>query len=107
MIRIDRSRLAFEYELTLGHFGLPHIDGVEPEVRKIEKGGIAGMTATIPGRRVALIAYHGWDNIEVRSHVDRNAEASESTVLYVQKKRLQKNLPMELIIAIFVIDCHR
>ena len=29
VIRVDRSRLAFEYELTLGHFGLPHIDGIK------------------------------------------------------------------------------
>jgi uncharacterized membrane protein len=105
VIRVDRSRLAFEYELTLGHFGLPHIEGVEPEVEKIERGVIAGMTASIPGmtasipgRKVAMIAYHGWDKIEVRSHAERNAEAGESTVLYVQKKRLQKNPPMELMI---------
>ena len=26
VIRVDRSRLAFEYELTLGHFGLPHFN---------------------------------------------------------------------------------
>jgi uncharacterized membrane protein len=98
VIRVDRSRLAFEYELTLGHFGLPHIDGVAAELMKFEKGGIAGMTASIPGRKVALIAYHGWDNIAVRTHTKRNAEAGESTVLYVQKKRLQKNPPMELMI---------
>jgi uncharacterized membrane protein len=98
VIRIDRSRLAFEYELTLGHFGLPHLDGVEPKIGKIEKDGMAGMTASIPGRKVALIAYHGWDKIEVRNHAERNAEAGESTVLYVQKKRLQKNPPMELMI---------
>jgi hypothetical protein len=98
VIRIDRSRLAFEYELTLGHFGLPHIDGVEPEVEKIEKSGVVGMKASIPGRSVALVAYHGWDGIEVRTHADRNAEAGESTVLYVRKKRLQKNPPMELMI---------
>ena len=105
VIRVDRSRLAFEYELTLGHFGLPHIGGVKPEVEKIAGGdtagmitSIPGMTASIPGRKVALIAYHGWDNIAVRTHTNRNAEAGESTVLYVQKKRLQKNPPMELMI---------
>ena len=27
VIRVDRSRMAFEHELTLGHFGLPHING--------------------------------------------------------------------------------
>jgi hypothetical protein len=28
IIQVDSSRLAFEYELTLGHYGMPHIDGV-------------------------------------------------------------------------------
>ncbi|MFY9853244.1 MAG: DUF2264 domain-containing protein, partial [Terracidiphilus sp.] len=27
VVRVDRCRLAFEHELTLGHFGLPHMDG--------------------------------------------------------------------------------
>ncbi|MEX0986599.1 MAG: DUF2264 domain-containing protein, partial [Bacteroidales bacterium] len=98
VIRVDRSRLAFEYELTLGHFGLPHIDGVMPEVGKIENKKIKGMTASIPGRKVALIAYHGWDSIELRTHAERNAEAVESTVLYVQKKRVDKSPPMELMV---------
>ncbi len=27
VMRVDRCRLAFEHELTLGHFGLPHMEG--------------------------------------------------------------------------------
>ena len=38
VIRVDRSRMAFEHELTLGHFGLPHIEGSEPVVRQYEDG---------------------------------------------------------------------
>jgi hypothetical protein len=32
VLRVDRFRMAFEYELTLGHYGLFHIDGVVPKL---------------------------------------------------------------------------
>ena len=35
VIRVDRCRLAFEHELTLGHFGLPHMDGKKAGVQTI------------------------------------------------------------------------
>lgn len=35
----DRSRMAFEHELTVGHFGLPHIDGKPAEVRQFDMDG--------------------------------------------------------------------
>lgn len=38
VIRVDRCRMAFEHELTLGHFGLPHIDGKPAEIRRYEDG---------------------------------------------------------------------
>jgi hypothetical protein len=98
VIRIDRSRLAFEYELTLGHFGMPHMNGVESEVSRYEEGNKKVITASIPGRKVALISYHGWDEMKHLVHRGRNAEAEESTVLYVRKKRMDKNPEIELMI---------
>lgn len=98
VIRVDRSRLAFEYELTLGHFGLPHLDGKMAEVEVIEAENKKIITAAIKGRRVALIAYSGWDNIGSRVHNNCNAEADDSTVIFVHKKRTAKNPPMELMI---------
>ena len=74
------------------------MDGVAPELTRFEDENCRRISASIPGRKVALVAYRGWDNIEVLSHDGRNAEANESTVLYVQKKRLEKNPPMELMI---------
>ncbi len=44
-IRVDRSRLAFEHELTLGHFGLTHIKGIKPIVKKFESGNKKLITA--------------------------------------------------------------
>ncbi len=102
VIRVDRSRLAFEYELTLGHFGLPHINGERALVEQFEEEGRKVITAAIRGRRVALVSYHGWDRVDYTVHRDRNAEADESTVVFVHKKRLQKNPPVELMITVML-----
>jgi hypothetical protein len=99
VIRIDRSRLAFEHEATLGHYGLPHVGGEKARVARFEEGTRITLTASIPGRKVALIAYRGWDGLDTLVHAGCNAEAEESTVLYAFKKRLAKNPAMELMIA--------
>ncbi len=102
VIRVDRSRLAFEYELTLGHFGLPQIKGKKPVVSKFEYDNRKVITAEIEGRRVAMICYRGWDSLETLVHTNRNAEADESTVIFAHKKRLQKNPPMELMVTVLL-----
>lgn len=101
-IRVDRSRLAFEHELTLGHYGLPHLEGKKAAVHQFEDETKKGMTASVPGRQLALIMYHGWDRISSLVHRDRNAEAEESTVLYVYKRRTAKNPAMELMISVML-----
>ena len=102
VIRVDRSRLAFEYELTLGHFGLPHLDGIKAVINHFEIGDTKVITASIPGRQIALITYNGWDNLERFVHNNRNAEADKSTVIYAYKKRMAKNPPMELMISVML-----
>lgn len=102
VIRIDRSRLAFEYELTLGHFGLPHIDNKKAKVKQFEDETKKVITASIKGRKLALIVYNGWDKVSSLVHKGRNAEADESTVLYAYKKRTSKNPPMELMITVML-----
>ena len=102
IIRVDRSRMAFEYELTLGNYGLPHIKGVKAIVKQFEDGNRKVITATIPGRSVALITYNGWDEVKSLTHEGRNAEADESTVIYAHKKRMEKNPPMELMISVLL-----
>ena len=98
VVRVDRCRLAFEHELTLGHYGLPHMGGESAVLNVFQKGRERGITASIPGRQVALIAYSGWDEVESQVHRGFNAEADESTVLYVHRKRTAKNPAMELMI---------
>jgi hypothetical protein len=102
VIRIDRSRLAFEHVLTLGHYGLPHIDGKKAHVDHYENESRNVITASIPGRRLAFITYNGWDKVSSLVHKGRNAEADESTVLYAYKKRTDKNPPMELMITVML-----
>ncbi|MBN1184575.1 MAG: DUF2264 domain-containing protein [Bacteroidales bacterium] len=102
IVRVDRSRLAFEYELTLGHYGLPHIDGVKATIKKFEFDDRKVITASIPGRKLALITYNSWDEVDSLVHKGNNAEAEESTVIYCHKKRLSKNPPMELMITAFL-----
>jgi hypothetical protein len=98
VIRVDRCRLAFEHELTLGHFGLPHFGGKKAELHTFEDKTKKGITASIPGRSTAMIAYNGWDTIQSQVHRGFNAEAEESTVLFVHRKRTAKNPAMELMI---------
>ena len=102
VIRVDRSRLAFEHELTLGHYGMPHIDGKKAEVNQIKDGTKTLITASVPGRKLALINYQGWDGLSSLVHHGRNAEADESTVLYAYKKRTTKNPSMELMISVML-----
>jgi hypothetical protein len=97
-IRVDRCRLAFEHELTLGHYGLPHLGGESAVLNNFEIAEGQGITASIPGRQIALISYAGWDEIEAQVHRGYNAEADESTILYVQRKRTAQNPAMELMI---------
>jgi len=102
VIRVDRTRLAFEYELTLGHFGMPHLNGQKAIVNHFEDETKKVITASVPGRKVALIIYSGWDNVESMVHKNRNAEADESTVIYAHKKRIAKNPPLELMISVML-----
>jgi hypothetical protein len=102
VIRVDRCRMAFEHELTLGHFGLPHMDGKKAEVQNFEDGTKKVFTASIPGRRVALITYHGWDSAQSQVHCGFNAEAEASTVLFAYRKRTAKNPAMELMITVML-----
>ncbi len=102
IIRVDRSRLAFEHELTLGHFGLPHFKGEKAVVKQFENEDKKVITASVKGRRVALITYKGWDRLDAVIHNNRNAEADESTVIYAHRKRLEKNPAMELMISVLL-----
>ena len=102
VIRVDRCRMAFEHELTLGHFGLPHMGGKKAVVQTLEDEMKKGLTASIPGRQVAFIVYNGWDSVQAQVHQGFNAEADESTVLGAYRKRTARNPAMELMISVML-----
>jgi hypothetical protein len=102
VIRVDRARMAFEHELTLGHYGLPHVGGAKARIEQFEDQGKKVVTASIAGRSVALILHGGWDGAKGLVHGGRNAEADESTVVYAHRKRTTKNPAMELMIAVML-----
>jgi hypothetical protein len=102
VIRVDRLRLAFEYEITLGHYGLPHIDDRQAHVLQYGDNDRHIITASIPGRRLALVAHYGWDSTDILIHGNRNAEADESLVIYARKKQLQPNPPIELLVTVML-----
>ena len=95
VIRVDRCRLAFEHELTLGHYGLPHPGG---QAARIERHADNILTASIPGRQTAMITCHGWDRLDALVHSGHNAECEDSTVLHAYRRRVDKNPAMELMI---------
>ncbi|NOR75138.1 MAG: DUF2264 domain-containing protein [Draconibacterium sp.] len=102
VIRVDRSRMAFEHELTLGHFGMPHINGKKAKINYFEDENKNVIIAAIEGRQIALISYNGWDKLDHLTHNNRNAEADESTVIYAHKKRMAQNPAMELMITVML-----
>ena len=102
VIRVDRSRLGFGHELTVGHYGLPHIEGEKAIVKEYKEEGKMTMTASIKGRQVALISYNGWDELRANVHTGRNAESDDSTVLYAYRKREEYNPAMELMITVML-----
>jgi hypothetical protein len=102
VIRVDRCRMAFEHELTLGHFGLPHVGGKKAVVQRFEDGIKKVLTASISGRKTALIAYRGWDKVQSLVHHGFNAEADDSTVLFAHRKRTAQNPAMELMISVML-----
>jgi hypothetical protein len=102
VVRVDRLRLAFEYEITLGHYGLPHIDGRGAHIIQYERSDRLVITSAIPGRRLALIGYAGWDAVDIAANENRNAEANESSVIYLKKKNLKPNPPLELLITVML-----
>jgi hypothetical protein len=100
VVRVDRCRLAFEHKLTLGHYGLPYWGGKKARIQKFGDATKQGLTAAVPGRQVAFIAYHSWDSVKAQVHRGFNAEAGESTMLGSYRKRLAKNPAMESMISV-------
>lgn len=102
VIRVDRCRLAFEHKLFLGHYGLPHLDGVAPVIEQYKTGNATVITAKVKQRQVALITLNGWNGVDYSVNQDKNAEENESTILYAYRKKIESASQMELLISVFL-----
>lgn len=102
VIRVDRVRVPYRYELQLGHYALPHLDGAPVIVSGGEVHGYRYMEAAITGRKLAILAVHGWDSLNSASHQNLHPEAAESTVLYGERIRRQDYCGMEIFITVLL-----
>ncbi|MDF7824602.1 DUF2264 domain-containing protein [Pontiellaceae bacterium B12227] len=98
VIRVDRVRVPYRYELQLGHFALPHLEG-PAQVEKCAEGLVASIK---DGRKLAMIPVHGWDRIDAAAHHKLNPEADESTVLYCERIREQDYSGMEVFVTVLL-----
>lgn len=99
VIRIDRVRVPYRYELQLGHFALPHLDGNAAKVEKVGDGLVASIS---DGRKLAMIPVQGWDKIDAAVHTDLNPEAVDSTVLYTERVREKDYSGMEVFVTVLL-----
>lgn len=90
------SPIAFEHELTLGHFSLPHVNGRCGEFSEFASERHNATTAAIPGRNLAFNALPRPGSRQNRVHRGFNAETDKSTMLFAYRKRTPKNAAMEL-----------
>lgn len=98
VIRVDRVRVPYRFELQLGHFALPHINGEAAQVEISDNLAIA----SIQGKKLAMHSIHGWDRIDSMLHENLNPEAEESTVLYTHRTREEDYGGMELKITVLL-----
>ena len=99
VIRVDRVRVPYRYELQLGHFALPHLGGQPAEVKKRGRALIASIN---DGRTVALVPIHGWDHADAARHSGSNPEAQDSTVLFAERSRARDYSGMEVFITVLL-----
>ena len=99
VIRVDRVRVPYRYELQLGHFALPHLGG---DVARVEKAGQGLIASIADGRKLAMIPVFGWDKVDHAVHTGLNPEASESTVLYAERIREKDYSGMEVFVTVLL-----
>ncbi|MDF7822757.1 DUF2264 domain-containing protein [Pontiellaceae bacterium B12227] len=102
LLRVDRQRLSTRHEVSLGHYGLPHIDGLAAKVEKRTVNGCECLTASIPGRQVAMVALAGWDGLDHLVHTGKHPEAADSTVIFAKRRREEHYQGMPLLVTLML-----
>lgn len=104
-IRIERLRRLRPCAIHLGHFGLPHLGGTAPQIVRRDFGGHDSVQAAIPGRRLALTLYQGWDRIGVDPRHGLHPEAECSTLLRASRSEKDSAGPVALMISVLLHRC--
>ena len=105
VLQFARNRIYHPHDLTLSHFGLPHIGGAAVSVESLEREGCRALTARIAGRRLALVAQHGWDELQIQTHTGKHPEAPRSTVLTARQQRTKLYPGMNLLVTLLLHRC--
>ncbi|WP_175414924.1 DUF2264 domain-containing protein [Nibricoccus aquaticus] len=102
VLRVDRVRADGECELRLGHFGLPHLHGMAPEIREWREDGAQFATAVCGERGLLLATYRGWSGVAAQVHTCKNVEAETSTVLYAVRSRGERMAEVSLLVTLML-----
>ncbi|WP_438479239.1 DUF2264 domain-containing protein [Oleiharenicola lentus] len=98
VLRVDRVRIAGAYELSLGHFGLPHESDRAPATVKFANG-LSAMGKT---RGLFLAGLGGWNEFGAHVHSGKNVETEISTVLYARKRVSSARPSGELVVTLML-----
>lgn len=91
LVRCDRLRVTQpEATLTLSHYALPIFDG-ECAVEEREVGpGVRALTAASGQKQLALVALHGWQNLQTFRERGLHPEAPESLLLCASSRQPER-----------------
>jgi hypothetical protein len=102
VIRVDRLRAHVKHELNLGHYGLPCLPGEETMISRLSIDGRPAITASAGRRHLALVAYHGWTEVQVKEHQGLHPEAFTSRVIYAKRMQPLDYAGMDLLVTILL-----
>lgn len=105
MVRVDRVRVPYRYTLHLANYGLPHPSDCAASVEERAINGCPAITASVPGRQVALVAVEGWDGVAAMRHEGMNPESSESTVVYAHRTLERDYRGMAVLVTVMLHRC--
>jgi len=98
VLRVDRLRICHEYELRLGHFGLPRLAEEEPKVQRYTRGGASALVVSGHYGSLAVVIYAGWAGLDTVTRNELNAVEPRSTLVYAHRQDQGASPPPELVV---------
>lgn len=100
-ISIQRFRKIRPSILYSGHYGIPHLPK-EPVITERKIDGKTSLTASIPGRQLAVTNYQGWDNLATVEHTGQHPESEKSSLIYLSRTDEARYGAPEILISILL-----